>query len=189
MVAEDHKQYSHALCEILKDNFEGCTVEAVFDGAALLAATEKKKYNVILIDIQMPEMNGLLATREIISKDKDAKIIVVSFFDSLANMQLAIRFGAKGFVTKSDDIKNIINAVSTVLDGNFYGAGKEMKKLLVITIMCAGFLLGPWLSEENAKLVDLSRTELVERNYRVQATLKEERCLTEAIYYEAGTFQ
>lgn len=61
-----------------------------------------------------------------------------------------------------------------------------MKKLLFITIICAGFLLGPGIHDEKAVLVDLSRTELVERNYKVMATLKEERCLTEAIYYEAG---
>jgi spore germination cell wall hydrolase CwlJ-like protein len=61
-----------------------------------------------------------------------------------------------------------------------------MRKLLIIAILCAGFLLGPSLSEENAKIIDLSRTELVERNYKVQKTIKEEKCLTEAIYYEAG---
>lgn len=61
-----------------------------------------------------------------------------------------------------------------------------MKHFFLILAACFGLLFGPPLSEENAKIVDLSRTELVERNYKVVATLKEERCLTEAIYYEAG---
>jgi len=61
-----------------------------------------------------------------------------------------------------------------------------MKKLLYCVVLFIGFLLGPSLSEEHAMLVDLSRTELVERNYNVTKTLKEEKCLTEAIYYEAG---
>ena len=61
-----------------------------------------------------------------------------------------------------------------------------MNKLLCGVILVAGFLLVPSLSEEHAVLVDLSRTQLIERNYHVAKTLKEERCLTEAIYYEAG---
>jgi len=61
-----------------------------------------------------------------------------------------------------------------------------MKKTLSTAILCAGFLLGPSIHDEQAVLVDLSRTQLVERNYKVVATLKEEKCLTEAIYYEAG---
>lgn len=61
-----------------------------------------------------------------------------------------------------------------------------MNKLLYCAILVAGFLLVPSLSEEHAVLVDLSRTELVERNYNVAKTIKEEKCLTEAIYYEAG---
>lgn len=61
-----------------------------------------------------------------------------------------------------------------------------MKKTLYSIILSVGLLLGPSLSEEHAVLVDLSRTELVERDYNVAKTLKEEKCLTEAIYYEAG---
>lgn len=61
-----------------------------------------------------------------------------------------------------------------------------MKKILYTIILSVGILLGPSISEENAVLVDLSRTELVERNYNVMKTVKEEKCLTEAIYYEAG---
>jgi len=61
-----------------------------------------------------------------------------------------------------------------------------MKKTIFTSIICAVCLFGPSLAHENAVLVDLSRTQLVERNYNVAKTLKEEKCLTEAIYYEAG---
>jgi spore germination cell wall hydrolase CwlJ-like protein len=61
-----------------------------------------------------------------------------------------------------------------------------MKKTIFTAIVFAGFLLGPSIHDEQAVLVDLSRTQLVERNYKVLATIKEEKCLTEAIYYEAG---
>lgn len=61
-----------------------------------------------------------------------------------------------------------------------------MKKTLLILGLAASIFLASSLSSENAVLVDLSRTDLAERNYKVAHTAREERCLTEAIYYEAG---
>jgi len=61
-----------------------------------------------------------------------------------------------------------------------------MKKILYTIALSIGLLFAPSFSEENAVLVDLSRTQLVERDYHVTKTLREEKCLTEVIYYEAG---
>ncbi len=61
-----------------------------------------------------------------------------------------------------------------------------MKKLYLSFCFGALMFLAPSLSSENAVLVDLSRTNLAERNFHVVATAREERCLTEAIYYEAS---
>jgi spore germination cell wall hydrolase CwlJ-like protein len=61
-----------------------------------------------------------------------------------------------------------------------------MNHILFIVIMTAALLFGPELGVEQAQLVDLTRTNLVEWNYNVSKTIKEEKCLTEAIYYEAG---
>ena len=61
-----------------------------------------------------------------------------------------------------------------------------MKKTILSVVMGAALFLAPSLGAENAVLVDLSRTSLAERNYKVAHTAREERCLTEAIYYEAS---
>ena len=61
-----------------------------------------------------------------------------------------------------------------------------MKSLLLTAILTFIILLSFPLAQEDAQLVDLSRTQFAERNYNVVKNLKEEKCLTEAIYYEAG---
>lgn len=61
-----------------------------------------------------------------------------------------------------------------------------MTHILFICVITVALLFGPELAVEEAQLVDLSRTNLIERNYQVAKSLKEEKCLTEAIYYEAG---
>jgi spore germination cell wall hydrolase CwlJ-like protein len=61
-----------------------------------------------------------------------------------------------------------------------------MKITLLTSVLTFIILLSFPLGQEDAQLVDLSRTQFVERNFQVVKNLKEERCLTEAIYYEAG---
>lgn len=61
-----------------------------------------------------------------------------------------------------------------------------MNKTTAISLLVLGVFFGVDLGTENAVLVDLSRTQLVERNFDMVKTIKEEQCLTEAIYYEAG---
>lgn len=61
-----------------------------------------------------------------------------------------------------------------------------MQHLPFILTVTVALLFAPELSLEHAQLVDLSRTNLVERNFQVAKTIKEEQCLAEAIYYEAG---
>jgi len=61
-----------------------------------------------------------------------------------------------------------------------------LKHFLFILLLASALLFGPELAVEEAQLVDLSRTNLVERDYAVAKTIKEEKCLTTAIYYEAG---
>lgn len=61
-----------------------------------------------------------------------------------------------------------------------------MKYLLLVLSITIAIFLGIPLASEDAKLLDLSRSQFAERNYNVVRTVKEERCLTQAIYYEAG---
>ena len=58
--------------------------------------------------------------------------------------------------------------------------------LFFILVVAATTFLGPSLSEENATLIDLSRSMFTEKEFKVAKSIREERCLTEAIYYEAG---
>jgi spore germination cell wall hydrolase CwlJ-like protein len=61
-----------------------------------------------------------------------------------------------------------------------------MKRLFFFILVVAAIFLGPSLSEEKATLVDLSRSQFTEKEFKVAKSIREEKCLTEAIYYEAG---
>ena len=86
-------------------------LEAV-DKAARFAPT------VILMDIRMPELDGLEATRRIIAADSAARILILTTFDLDEYVYEALRAGASGFVLKDDPPEQLIDAIRTVAAGN-----------------------------------------------------------------------
>ena len=73
---------------------------------------------VVLMDIRMPELDGLQATREILAANPDARILILTTFDLDEYIYEALRAGASGFVLKDDPPENLIAAIRTVAAGD-----------------------------------------------------------------------
>ena len=73
---------------------------------------------VVLMDIRMPELDGLEATRRILAADPDARVLVLTTFDLDEYVYEALRAGASGFVLKDDPPEQLIAAVRTVASGD-----------------------------------------------------------------------
>jgi DNA-binding NarL/FixJ family response regulator len=74
--------------------------------------------NVVLMDIRMPELDGLQATREILAANPDARILILTTFDLDEYIYEALSAGASGFVLKDDPPENLIAAIRTVAAGD-----------------------------------------------------------------------
>jgi DNA-binding NarL/FixJ family response regulator len=73
---------------------------------------------VVLMDIRMPELDGLQATREILAANPEARILILTTFDLDEYIYEALRAGASGFVLKDDPPENLIAAIRTVAAGD-----------------------------------------------------------------------
>ena len=73
---------------------------------------------VVLMDIRMPELDGLEATRRILATDPDARVLILTTFDLDEYVYEALRVGASGFVLKDDPAEQLIAAVRTVAAGD-----------------------------------------------------------------------
>ncbi|NEE16776.1 response regulator transcription factor, partial [Streptomyces sp. SID7499] len=67
--------------------------------------------DVVLMDIRMPEMNGIEATREIVARDADAKVLVLTTFDLDEYVYQALRAGASGFLLKDASARQLADGV------------------------------------------------------------------------------
>jgi DNA-binding NarL/FixJ family response regulator len=96
-------------------------IEVVAEASnGLEAVTEAARHHpdVVLMDIRMPELDGLEATRRILAADANARILILTTFDLDEYVYRALKAGASGFVLKDDPPERLIAAVRTVAEGD-----------------------------------------------------------------------
>ncbi|MEU1804360.1 response regulator transcription factor [Streptomyces sp. NPDC019937] len=103
--------------------------EAV-DGREAIAQVTALRPDVVLMDIRMPVLNGLEATREIVAADADAKVLVLTTFDLDEYVYQALRAGASGFLLKDASARQLGEAVRVVAAGEALLAPTVTKRLI-----------------------------------------------------------
>jgi DNA-binding NarL/FixJ family response regulator len=103
--------------------------EAV-DGRGAIAQVAALHPDVVLMDIRMPELNGIEATREIVAADADAKVLVLTTFDLDEYVYQALRAGASGFLLKDASARQLAEGVRVVAAGDALLAPTVTKRLI-----------------------------------------------------------
>jgi DNA-binding NarL/FixJ family response regulator len=118
LIADDQSMVRAGFRMLLADE-EG--IEVVAEARNGLDAVEKAARfhpSLVLMDIRMPELDGLEATRRILATDSQARILILTTFDLDEYVYEALRAGASGFVLKDDPPEQLIAAVRTVAAGD-----------------------------------------------------------------------
>ncbi|MCA2221617.1 response regulator [Nonomuraea aurantiaca] len=88
------------------------------DGEAALRLVAERRPDVALMDLRMPRMDGVEATRRIRAEHADTQVVVLTTYSDDESVFAALRAGARGFLTKSADSDEIAKAIATVVSGN-----------------------------------------------------------------------
>ncbi|MDI9883902.1 response regulator transcription factor [Streptomyces sp. HNM0645] len=103
--------------------------EAV-NGREAVAQVDALRPDVVLMDIRMPELNGIEATREIVAADSDAKVLVLTTFDLDEYVYQALRAGASGFLLKDASARQLADGVRVVAAGEALLAPTVTRRLI-----------------------------------------------------------
>jgi two-component system nitrate/nitrite response regulator NarL len=130
LIVDDHEVVRDGLKNILLSlNNVAVTGEAA-NGEDAISLYDSLKPDLVIMDISMPGMNGIEATRIIKENDPNAKILILTMHDNQEYLNQIIRSGAKGFVLKNTDKEELLDAVKTVANGeNFFS--KDISKLII----------------------------------------------------------
>jgi NarL family two-component system response regulator LiaR len=119
-LVDDHKLFREGLKLLLKNLEEVSEVWEAENGEDFLNRLTEKQPDLVLMDIEMPVMNGIDATLQAIVLYPELKIIALSMFGDEEYFQKMIDAGACGFLMKNSDFSEVRRAVTNVLQGNNY---------------------------------------------------------------------
>jgi len=118
MIVDDQKELAEELKSVVETDEKLTVVGMAYDGVEALQKMPEAHPDVVLLDIRMPNMNGVVATQRIKSDYPDVKVVILTTFDDSDYILNAINNGASGYLLKDVSSAALINAIKNAYDGD-----------------------------------------------------------------------
>ena len=152
LVADDHAVFREGLRAVLGSELDMEVVGEAATGKEVVERGDELRPDVVLMDIQMPQINGIEATRRILDANPDVGVVVLTMFEDDDSVFSAMRAGARGYVLKGADPSEILKVVRAVAGGEAY-FGPEIARRLV------DFFSAPKVTSPEEALPELTARE------------------------------
>ncbi len=120
VVADDHQIMREGLKALIEKQPDMEVAAEAQDGLTATKLARKLLPHIVIMDIGMPELNGIDATREIVAENKDVKIIALSMHSDRRFVLEMLKAGASGYLLKDSAFEELVSAVHTVMTGQSY---------------------------------------------------------------------
>jgi DNA-binding NarL/FixJ family response regulator len=183
LVVDDQELVRQGLSGLLATQPDLQIVGEAATGQSAIVQVEQLQPDIVLMDIRMPEMDGVVATREICQRFAATKILVLTTFDDTEYISQAMQFGAKGYLLKDTPIDDIATAIRAVYKGYTYLGPGLYEKSLVETVPVLPIVPAPFppqiaeLSQRERQVLRLvakgeSNREIAKSLYLTEKTVK-----------------
>ncbi len=153
VVADDHALVRRGICELLELQAGWKVVAQAANGREAVDAVAKHKPNVLVIDLAMPELNGLTAAREVLRAFTKTEIVLLTMHNTDQTIREVLKCGARGYVLKSDAEQDLTAAVKAVAQG------KPFFTPSVADVVLKGFLRQSTSLDSPERLAELTTRE------------------------------
>ena len=130
IIADDHPTFREGLSRLLSDEDDLECIATTTDGEETVRVVKELRPDVAIIDVSMPKLNGIEATKQIKATCPDTAILMVSAFDYDSYVLASLQAGASGYMTKSTSLNDLISAVRLVHKGESVLDVKATDKLV-----------------------------------------------------------
>lgn len=127
-IADDHAVIRRGIQLFISQEAEMTLVLEATDGEDLMDKLRLKRVDVLLLDIDMPKMNGVTAIQNILDRHRNIKIIILSMHPEEIYGVMARKLGASGYVSKDEDPSEVIRAIKKVIRGQEHFAEELYRK-------------------------------------------------------------
>ena len=131
LVADDHDLVRTGIVRLLEDVAEFNVVGEAKTGEESVALARELSPDIVLMDVKMPGIGGLIATKKILASCEKTKVIAVSAHDDDLFTEKLMKAGASGYVTKGAEFDEIIKAIHSVQKGKPYMSSEIAQQLAI----------------------------------------------------------
>lgn len=162
LIVDDHPVFRQGLCDVLETDPNIKVVGAAADGEVAIEMIYEVNPEVILMDINLPTINGLQVTRKVKAQLPDMKIIMITGYDDAEQVFHALRSGAAAYCPKDITPESLIDIIHSVYKGNYVVGEKTMSydELMNWVEQKIGRFSGPLVSDNEEIFVPLSPREM-----------------------------
>ena len=168
LLADDHSIVRAGLRRIIEESGDMTVVAEAADGKKALLQARKTTPDVAVIDISMPEFDGLEATSRLLAETPDLPVIILTMHDEEQYVVRAIEAGAMGYITKKSAPEQLVKAIRKVISGQRY-LSPEATETLALRVARGAKGQAPLDSLSNRELQVLRRLALGDTNREIAA--------------------
>lgn len=120
LITDDHKLFIEGIKHLLSDEFNINDVDVALNGKEAIDKCNHEKFDVVLMDINMPVIDGIHAPREIKTLHPEIKIIMVSMLADYSSVIKSLKAGADAYLLKSEGTEELANALRSILKNEIF---------------------------------------------------------------------
>lgn len=116
-IADDHNLILSGIRNIILDNDLGTIIGEANNGIKLLQLLQNVKPNLVILDVNMPELNGVQTAKKITEMYPNISILMLSLYENIPLIKELHAIGVKGYLSKSFEIHELVNSIKTIKNG------------------------------------------------------------------------
>jgi DNA-binding NarL/FixJ family response regulator len=140
LLADDHAVFRKGLSALLTSLPEAVVIGEASDGAQAVRLCADLLPDLVVMDVNMPELDGIEATRQIVAARPATRVLVLTMFDDDESVFAAMRAGAGGYLVKGSDTDEVVRAITAVANGEaIFGPSVARRILAFLTRPLSAF--------------------------------------------------